>query len=321
MTLHLERLKAAVGWTPRSVERSIWLVAQTPEKQLAAEQVATAISGRFGRLSFALTIADGQSSPSVPSVMVVPSPLPYGPALDLAMRRLRARAVVFIGGDNPFSRRLARAAPNMGVTVLSWDGEGAVPDVLLEGIQRAAKQNPRNLRVTSLGERVALRAVEGGLPCHMERLRLRKLPDLASLHLVLGRPETILCLGSGPSSNDAAAVEAARNADVIFRVKHRWLKEGLVRRADVSFSGTPETAHRLPGAIILVQDHKAAVRLALERSWRGGFRRFSYGIVEDLAPNYRSTTPDGAKMTNGAAMLATAVALRPKRLIVAGVDL
>jgi hypothetical protein len=117
MTLHLERPKAAAGWTPRSLERSIWLVVQTPEKQLAAEQVATAIDSRFGRLSFLLTVADGQSTTSVPSVTVVPSPLPFGPALDLALRRLRVRPVVLIGGDNQFTRRLARAAPNMGVTV------------------------------------------------------------------------------------------------------------------------------------------------------------------------------------------------------------
>ncbi len=312
---------AAIGKAPRSPERSIWFVIEGAAHLAAAARLAAALEGRFGRLLFYVT-ADSGALGAVPlPLLAAPRPIALKPSLRLALRRLRARAVVTVGPPTQFALALAAAAADMGVSALTWPGEGAPTEEFARAVQAAARVNPRALRISKWGEAIARRAIGPGLPFHLERLRCRKLADIEALRAALGLPETILCLGSGPSSNSPAALRAAGAADAVFRVKHRWLKEGLIHRADVSFSGTAETAKRLPRAIILAQDEKTAGRMVLEWAWRGGFRRLKFGVVADLAPGFVGTFSDGARLTNGAAMLATAIALRPKRLIVAGIDL
>ena len=303
-------------------DRSLWLVAGDAAAEAAALRLAEAWDGRFGRLLFYLTTAADRGRPAAPPRRRAAAPLLLRPVLWLALRRLRTRAVIAIGPSMGIGRALAAAAPGMGVAVLGWDGVGDPPEALAAAVLQAARENPRGRRAGGLTIRAARRAVASGLPFGLDRLRVRKLADLQALHEALGWPETIVCIGSGPSSNDDRCVAAAAGAaTAIFRVKHRWLAEGRVRRADVAFSGTAETAYRLPRAIVLIQDRETAARFVLERAWRGGFRPSVYGVVEDLLPDFQSAVGDGARLTNGAAMLAIAAALQPKRLFVGGVDL
>jgi hypothetical protein len=126
-------------------------------------------------------------------------------------------------------------------------------------------------------------------------------------------------LGGGPSSNEDAVVAAIEAAGAIFRVKHHWLKEGRIRQAGLVFSGTVESARQVPNAILLSPDKTTAYRVAWSALLRG--RRIRYGIVEALAPGFHAHDKSGARMTIGAAMLALAAALKPERLIIAGIDL
>lgn len=311
MTRALERF----GWLARSPERSLWLVVDGPARFPAAERLARALDGRLGRLAFFATAASGERSPAG---LLLPAPKPFAAGVGLALRRLRTRAVIVIGPETAVSRALVGGAVRLGLAVFVWDGEGAPPDDLAGRIQAAVRANPRNTRLSGGRARLAERALAGRLPF---ALGARRLCGLADLRAALGAPETILCLGNGPSSNDPAAVAAAAAADAVFRVKHRWLKEGRVRRVDVVFTGAATTAARLPDAILMAQDRRTAGRIALARAWRTGWKPLRLGVVEEMVSGYAPAFGDGARLTNGAAMLATAVALAPRRLIVAGVDL
>lgn len=143
--------------------------------------------------------------------------------------------------------------------------------------------------------------------------------SLDALQTALNSPKTILCLSSGSSSNEDVVVAATETADVIFRIKHQWLKEGRICRAGIVFSGTVESVWHVPNAILLSQNATTSYRVAWSALLHG--RRIRYDIVETLAPSFHTRGKSGAGMTNGAAMLALAVTIKPQQLLIAGIDL
>ncbi len=149
--------------------------------------------------------------------------------------------------------------------------------------------------------------------------RLRRYHDLAELGGVLGHPGTILCLGNGPSSEDETLKGLAH--DVLFRVNHRWLKRGVLTRPDVVFVGGKPSMRAVSGVIFGLKNNDAERRLVSVRlfhPFRGATKFFN---VADMAPMLASFYGEQLRLTNGASMLAAAVALNPKRLIVAGIDM
>ena len=294
-------LKHAFGLLDRAPERSIWFVSDTDADVAAAHRLASYIGEKHGRLALYI------SGPNAAEPLTIqPRPIRLKLALKLALSQLRCRAVVLPSKPSKFSTALASAAASKGLPVLFFPRLNIDFIIFNSQLPHWLRANPRNETVHPWSEGIA------------KRLN----PPIASLDAVrmaLSRPKTILCLGNGPSSNEDAAVAAAETADVIFRVKHRWLKEGRIRLADVVFSGTVESTRLVQNAILLSQDTTTAYRVAWSALLRG--RLIRYGIVEALAPGFHSRDKSGARMTNGAAMLALAVAMKPERLIIAGIDL
>jgi hypothetical protein len=294
-------LKDAFGLLDRAPERSIWFVAETDTDVAAAHRLATDIGDKHGRLALYI------SGPDAPSPLTLqPRPIRLKLALKLALSQLRCRAVVLPARPSKFSTALASAAAAKGLPVLFLPRLNINFIIFNSQLPHLLRENPRNKTVKPWSQDIAKRLNP-------------PIASLDALQTALGSPKTVLCLGSGPSSNEDAAVDAVEAADVIFRVKHRWLKEGRIRQADVVFSGTVESARHVPNAILLSQDATTAYRVAWSGLLRG--RRIRYGIVEALAPGFHARDKSGARMTNGAAMLALAVALKPERLIIAGIDL
>ena len=300
----LERL----GWTERSPERSVWLIGDDAG---AAARLAGALRLKAPRIAIPVT-GPGANGPR---------PAPVRPALYLTLRRLRARAVVVIGDRPPLSRVALAAAGGMGAVPLQWSGHGAPPDDLVIALAEAVRANPRARRLAPWARRLGERTLSRGLPGGIDRLRLRKLNTVDAVSDLLGHPRTILCLGNGPSAETQEASAAARRADAVFRVNYRWRGRSAVQRADAVFSGTPEAAARVPKALFIARDHEGAVRLALERLWRGGFRATRFAVLEEIVPGAFNRFQVPVRPSNGAAMLALAAALNPERLTVAGVDL
>jgi hypothetical protein len=137
------------------------------------------------------------------------------------------------------------------------------------------------------------------------------------LAAALGHPRTLLCLGNGPSSEDPR-LQGIR-FDCLFRANHSWLDRGFLTAADAVFTGAMPSilAIRRP-VIFCLHNHRAEQRLLVRGLRMSGRIRFAnvqrFGLVDPA--KFDAHLP-----TNGAMMLATAVALRPQRLIVAGIDL
>jgi len=149
--------------------------------------------------------------------------------------------------------------------------------------------------------------------------KARRYDTLEDLRAALGSPETILCLGNGPSSEDPAVADVAH--DCLFRVNDLWLKRGLLVQPDMVFTGSKGTLALVKGAIFGLHTVKSEARLLaspLFRLTRWGFR---YATIERFGLFLSEPRWDDMRPTNGAVMLATAVALQPARLVISGIDL
>src|SRR3546814_12342215 len=89
----------------------------------------------------------------------------------------------------------------------------------------------------------------------MEIPRLRRLlcakveryDDVPALREALGHPDTILCLGNGPSSEDPDVAKV--RYDALFRVNSLWLKRGFLTTPDMVFTGSSSTLSAVRDAI------------------------------------------------------------------------
>jgi len=149
--------------------------------------------------------------------------------------------------------------------------------------------------------------------------RLRRYSTIEELRETLGAPNTILCLGNGPSSEDPALAEM--KYDALFRVNHSWLKRGLLTKTDVVFVGGKSTIRVLSRPIFGFQTKYAEERFAEIRSLSRIFVPARFFDANDMTAELRAFPWGTSRPTNGASMMAVAVALQPARLIVAGIDL
>jgi hypothetical protein len=149
--------------------------------------------------------------------------------------------------------------------------------------------------------------------------RVQRFDDIESLRRALGNPRTVLCLGNGPSSEDPAVAEV--DYDSLFRVNHSWLARGFLTKPDMVFTGSKATLATVKGAVFGLQSIKSEARLLVNRLLRPDLKGLRYATIERFGLYLSEPRWEGVRPTNGAAMLAVAVALQPARLVVSGVDL
>ena len=158
-------------------------------------------------------------------------------------------------------------------------------------------------------------------PALSARLRrfVTRLDSTASLADFLGRPETILCLGNGPSSEDSRLQDMAH--DALFRVNHSWMERPFFTDADVIFTGGKSTMRAAKSTPLGLQDELGEKALLMTRG-PGMFQKpVRYFVMSRLGDFLTDFDWGPHRPTNGASMIAMAVALQPKRLIIAGIDL
>ncbi|MBI4752203.1 MAG: hypothetical protein HY774_27260 [Acidobacteria bacterium] len=148
-------------------------------------------------------------------------------------------------------------------------------------------------------------------------LTKRRIPDLDALRQRLGNPETILCLGNGPSSEDPAVFDV--QYDALFRVNHLWQQRGRLVHPDVVFVGTPDTLKKVRPCIYGFSSVRKEYGMLLRNLWTSGLQPIAYCTVERLCNFQEYSRTD--KLSNGTLMVMVAAALRPKRLIIGGIDL
>ena len=146
--------------------------------------------------------------------------------------------------------------------------------------------------------------------------RLNELRSFAEIRSSLGNPKSILCLGNGPSSEDARLSEL--EYDTIFLVNHRWLERGVLTSANAIFTGALDSVLAFgKDALYVFIEHERSMRIIRKAKQR--IRKLSFCNAEDLGFPIEQFYP--YQPTNGLIMIYVAVNLRPDKLTIAGVDL
>lgn len=133
----------------------------------------------------------------------------------------------------------------------------------------------------------------------------------------LGEPRSILCLGNGPSSEDAGIHRAGY--DRLFRVNWTWQGRTRHSNPDVVFTADLDLPPRdMP--VICFPTRADANRILASYLRRRVAAHTNYLVLPEL-PSSLWDRKWSHRPTNGALMLAAAVHLRPSRLTIAGIDL
>lgn len=351
-----EAAYARFGLPARETERSLWVIGDDRAAFEAFAPTIAAVSNRYDRLRVLLSARDAPLrrwlAERFPSCRVLP--LPYGIGVRSYLKRCDIRVAVFLAPVREAPRALVSGLRRRAISTLSVGVGGAPPplgphlaavceariEIDPAALPQAPSAGPRGMPVEAavdlLGEMLArdlkpLRRRRRGLgwiisdltrDAHWRGLlawRLVRYEELDALRTALRSPQTILCLGNGPSSEDPAL--DATGYDALFRVNHGWQQRGKFTTPDVVFTGGKPSMRAIGPAIFGLQTPDAAARFAALRTFNPAFRRSRFFDAHDLAPSLHTFDWGVLRPTNGAVMLAVAVALQPARLIIAGVDL
>jgi hypothetical protein len=146
----------------------------------------------------------------------------------------------------------------------------------------------------------------------------RPIASLEALRSRLRAPQTILCLGNGPSSEDRRLAEYT--GATLFRVNWIWRERSWMVAPDMVFTADPDLV-RLPRQPVVAFPTVAVGRPILQRHLlRAWPPRAGYAFLDAFDPPFADFTQPVIP-TNGALMIAVAAALEPNRLVIAGIDL
>jgi hypothetical protein len=346
-----------LGFAPRQRERTLWIHGDS----FAAFESIGALALEISRTQSRLRIILSSGRPRVQSALAERYPeylvwtVPFSNVVStgLFLARANVRTVVVLENAASISERLIRELKRRAIALVGLCArrDAAPPATeLMRAFEIAIKLSEPSttidqklgrtdgLQVRSiamLGEMLgrdikALRAdrvpankLADFILKNCERLpirwRLRRLRTAEELIIALGRPESILCLGNGPSSEGPDIERHAH--DVLFRVNHKWLERGYLCNPDIVFTGSKPVMRAVSGAIFGLHNSACAPRLVMSRFFKPWCNATQFFEAPDLNPLLQNFPWGALRPTNGASMLACAVALRPKRLIVGGIDL
>jgi len=339
------RLWLADGRPPP--EDSVLVLAADPAARAPAlAAFVSALTGSGRRLSVVVAVACGEESralaPRLPGALVRCPRVPPALPARLTLAALRVRAVLLVAGASPppALARLHEGARRRGVPaftlspgdlgVLAAGGRAAMAPfgetpapgardlagtadqlVAAMGAERGQGRLPDAIAGRAAGAmRSPWRRVVPGL---------HRIADLAALQRQLGGPRVLMCLGNGPTSADPRLEEMGR--DALFRVNHQWMRRGFLARPELIFAGVKRSmraAGPVPVCVANAAKERALIACRLLEPWHG---RATYAVAEEIAAAVVPPLAGPRRPTTGAYMIAVAVALRPQRLIVAGMDM
>ena len=322
-----------VAAVPRRATRTVTFWIEAASALGYAVDLARAMNRRYPRLDIVFVQPDGLPRDHGFDTF----PLPGALGISWILTRLRTHTLVLGGLDDARLGRICGRATRRGTfQILIADAHGAAPertfDAVIDPLASTADEAAmRAGPVVGSSRRQRLRQ-RGYVPLSIRLLRLvrsgplrtlvsrqfREYDSIESLRAALGAPESLLCLGNGPSSRHPD-LEAVR-CDRVFRVNHSWQERGgPFLEPDLVFTGQRDTvmcAHPAFGYVFgkIESEEKILSKLL------GSRRRLSFGTAQRLGV-YATGCGGRAMPTNGALMIAVAVALRPRRIVIAGVDL
>ena len=197
------------------------------------------------------------------------------------------------------------------------EGTQAAVEALRDLLPDAPPARPvdQTWRIPSLRERAG---ASGVWKVASRAFSTRRLDDWPSLARRLGDPQAVLGLGNGPSSEDAQVQSCAH--DCLVRINWRWRDRGVLTRPDLVFAGDPKTMHRVDGCVFGFWNVALERAMLMRRLVTRGVAPVEYVTLERLSPIIRDRDWP-ARPTNGALAIVAAAALRPRRLVIGGMDL
>lgn len=194
----------------------------------------------------------------------------------------------------------------------SGDYRSAVEDEKIKALRDLTRRQVRNVAFSR-----RRKTVIDWIAAPFDRRRFPGIDSLEQLNRLLGNPATLMCLGNGPSSESP---ELSRMPfDALFRVNSRWAARGRLLNPDLIFTNQQMAVRRLrPRVGFVVRSAADQQYLRWKLRWR--VRHLRLGAADHLHLHRTADCCDVVPST-GLLMLSAAVALQPKRMIVAGIDL
>lgn len=319
-------VKRRLAGGPRPAEDAVLVLAPDSATLRQAGGVIDRLTGGGWRLSVLLVVPDASPilAERFPGAEIRIPHLPLGRLSFAALAAMRVRSVLILEPALLHSQfaALARGAARRGVPVFACEAteidrladDGAASELASElaaaiGVERDPAFSPDRLAARLSGP-VARRFL---FPW------LTRLETVDALYARLNRPQTILCLGNGPSGRNP--VLAGLGHDVLFRVNSDWRADGLLERPDMVFAGVKRAMRKMGKTPLGVASERKANALIACRGLEPWHGRAEFTVVEQIAAPIVPDIPGALRPTTGAYMLAAAIALRPRRLIVAGMDM
>ena len=258
-----------------------------------------------------------------PNDNTLPAPIDFAPLIGRFFHQLRPVMIILLRDRSETGSRLLAQARRAGIPIVIVD-----PFMLKDGttsievIERAIETIPHAR--DPMPDRTAPRRMDALSKTALGRIVVgnrsrRRLDGWESLRQRLGCPETILCLGNGPSCEDPRLEKLSY--DALFRVNWRWLERGILTNPDMVFVGDLATTARLSSCVFgfrtIAWESEMLLRhllfhLSLKKLEYFTYERVSRELSDERWPRHP---------TNGVVMVATAVGVRPKQIIIAGMDL
>ncbi|MBK0400277.1 hypothetical protein H0I76_13845 [Limibaculum sp. M0105] len=342
---------------PKPAEEALVVVLPDADAARAASGLLARLADGSHRLDVVAAVSRRESAgalqplSSLPRLQIRVPRLPTAVPVRAVLAGLRARAMVVVGAPEAFPRELARlvaGARRRGLPVYALPPDtlerlasGAEADGGFRPLSAvAAETMPAagadfEAMVRHLARAVGIERGQGPLLDAASRRVQKTLATPPARRLLgrfvaridtaealsrrLGAPRTILCLGNGPTSAEPVLEQIAH--DALFRVNHQWKSQGFLATPDMIFAGVKRSmraAGRGPIGVATARKERALFAARLLEFWHGPF---SYAVIEEIAAGVVPAIEGPLRPTTGAYMLAAAVALRPERIIVAGMDM
>lgn len=153
---------------------------------------------------------------------------------------------------------------------------------------------------------------------HTDAITSFQIDSLEELKVRLGRYETIVCLGNGPSSEDSRIADF--KGSTLFRVNWIWTQRSWFTTPDVVFTADPDLVELSRPPIVIFPTLAIGEPILVNGVANRRRPEAGFCYLDRFTPSFA----DFSKLpipTNGALMVALAAALRPHRLVISGMDL
>jgi hypothetical protein len=317
-----------LGFGGRSARMSVWFHGATAAQFDAAADVIRAVMGGRGDVALVVTAPDAAAVEALrrrfPDDLARAAPSARVGSSGRFLARVRPRALVLLDdGRSLAPATLAQLRATLPI-VAAGDGTSAAAAAiaaLSASLRDLPAVAPAGAPVGPAWQRPTLRDRAGrsrAWHAVAPLLMRRRIDDVEHLRERLAHPRTVLCLGNGPSAEDARLAQFGH--DCLIRVNWRWRERGFLDRPDVVFVGDAATIRKAPPCIFGLWSAQLEHAMLLRHLVTRGPVAMEYFTVDRLSP-LAAEARWPARPSNGALAIVTAAALAPERLVIGGMDL